>query len=103
VTRSYSAARQRLANRFDLSQPGNQRKLEAAEQLAKLTGEAGMSLIEMAIAFVLRHRGVTSAIIDPRTMEYLEFQLTAADVELPVTRSTGSTKSCHPAPRTTRR
>jgi aryl-alcohol dehydrogenase-like predicted oxidoreductase len=82
-TGPYSVARQRLANRFDLSLPENQRKLEATEQLAKLSGEAGMSLIEMAIAFVLRHPAVTSAIIGPRTMEHLESQLTAADVELP--------------------
>jgi aryl-alcohol dehydrogenase-like predicted oxidoreductase len=82
-TGPYSAARQRLASRFNLSLPENQRKLEATEQLAKLSGEAGMSLIEMAIAFVLRHPAVTSAIIGPRTMEHLESQLTAADVELP--------------------
>jgi aryl-alcohol dehydrogenase-like predicted oxidoreductase len=78
-----SAARQRLANRFDMSLPENQRKLEATEQLAKLAGEAGISLIEMAIAFVLRHPAVTAAIIGPRTMEHLESQLTAAGIELP--------------------
>ena len=36
----------------------------------------------MAIAFVIRHPAVTSAIIGPRTMEHLESQLTAADVVL---------------------
>jgi aryl-alcohol dehydrogenase-like predicted oxidoreductase len=77
-----SPARQRLANRFDLSMPVNQRKLEAAEQLAQLADEAGISLIELAIAFVLRHPVVTAAIIGPRTMEHLESQLAAADVEL---------------------
>jgi aryl-alcohol dehydrogenase-like predicted oxidoreductase len=77
-----SHARQRLANRYDLSLPANQRKLEAAEQLAQLAEEAGISLIEMAIAFVLRHSAVTAAIIGPRTMEHLESQLAAADVEL---------------------
>ena len=41
-----------------------------------------MTLIEMAIAFVIRHPAVTSAIIGPRTMEHLESQLTAADVVL---------------------
>lgn len=78
-----SPARQRLANRFDMSLPENQRKLEAAEQLAKLAGQAGISLIELAIAFVLRHPAVTSAIIGPRTMEHLESQLPGADVTLP--------------------
>jgi aryl-alcohol dehydrogenase-like predicted oxidoreductase len=77
-----SPARQRLANRFDMSLPANQRKLEAAEALAKLAEDAGISLIEMALAFVLRHPAVTAAIIGPRTMEHLESQLTAADVEL---------------------
>jgi aryl-alcohol dehydrogenase-like predicted oxidoreductase len=78
-----SPARQRLARRFDMSLPENQRKLEAAEQLAKLADEAGISLIEMAIAFILRHPAVTAAIIGPRTMEHLESQLTAVDVGLP--------------------
>ena len=77
-----SAARQRLANRFDLDLPDNQRKLEAAGQLAQLADDAGISLIELAIAFVLRHPAVTSAIIGPRTMEHLESQLTATDVHL---------------------
>jgi aryl-alcohol dehydrogenase-like predicted oxidoreductase len=77
-----SAARQRLSERFDLSLPANQRKLEAAEALAQLAEEAGTSLIELAIAFVLNHPGVTAAIIGPRTMEQLESQLPAADVVL---------------------
>ena len=74
-----SVARQRLANGFDLDLPDNRRKLEAAAQLAD---DAGISLIELAIAFVLRHPAVTSAIIGPRTMEHLESQLTATDVHL---------------------
>ena len=41
-----------------------------------------MSLIHMALAFVIRHPAVTAAIIGPRTMEQLESQLGAADVEL---------------------
>jgi aryl-alcohol dehydrogenase-like predicted oxidoreductase len=77
-----SAARQRLANRFDPGLPDNQRKLEAAAQLAQLAGDAGISLIELAIAFVLRHPAITSAIIGPRTMEHLEAQLTATGVHL---------------------
>ena len=77
-----SQARKRLANRFDMTLPENQRKLDAADALAKLADEAGISLIEMAIAFVLRHPGVTAAIIGPRTMEHLESQLAAADVVL---------------------
>ena len=78
----FSAARRRLAERFDLTLPANQRKLEAAEALARLAEEAGMSLIELAIAFVLNHPAVTAAIIGPRTMEQLQSQLPAADVVL---------------------
>jgi aryl-alcohol dehydrogenase-like predicted oxidoreductase len=77
-----SPARQKLANRFDLSLPENQRKLDAAERLSDLADEAGMTLIELAIAFVVRHPAVTAAIIGPRTMEHLESQLSAAEVEL---------------------
>jgi aryl-alcohol dehydrogenase-like predicted oxidoreductase len=77
-----SAARRQLANRFDMSLPANQRKLDAVEQLAGLAEKTGMTLIEMAIAFVLRHPAVNSVIIGPRTMEHLESQLTAADIEL---------------------
>jgi len=36
----------------------------------------------MAIAFVLSHPAITSAIIGPRTMEQLDGQLAAADVVL---------------------
>jgi aryl-alcohol dehydrogenase-like predicted oxidoreductase len=75
-------ARQRLAERYHLSMPANQRKLEAAEALAQLAEEAGISLIEMAIAFVLNHPAVTAAISGPRTMEQVESQLPAADVQL---------------------
>jgi aryl-alcohol dehydrogenase-like predicted oxidoreductase len=77
-----SSRQQRLPHRFDLSLPGNQRKLDAAEALAQLAEEAGMTLIEMALAFVINHPVVTSAIIGPRTMEQLESQLTAVDVTL---------------------
>ncbi len=77
-----SAARRRLASRFDLDLPGNLRKLEAAGQLAQLADDAGISLIELAIAFVLRHPALTSAIIGARTMEHLESQLTATGIHL---------------------
>jgi aryl-alcohol dehydrogenase-like predicted oxidoreductase len=71
-----------IPRRYDMSLPANQRKLEAADGLAQLAEEAGMSLIHLALAFVIRHPAVTAAIIGPRTMEHLESQLGAADVEL---------------------
>src|SRR4051794_20281657 len=72
----------RIPDRYDLSLPVNQRKLEVVEQLTLLAEEAGLSLIHLAIAFVIRHPAVTAAIIGPRTMEQLESQLGAADVVL---------------------
>src|SRR5439155_167008 len=57
-------------------------KLDAADALAALADEAGVSLIHLANAFVLRHPAVTAPIIGPRTMEQLESQLGAVDVEL---------------------
>ncbi len=74
---------QRLPHRFDLSLPGNRLKLDAADRLANLAAEAGMSLIHLALAFVLSHPAVTSAIIGPRTMEHLESHLGAAEEKLP--------------------
>src|SRR4051812_35352805 len=78
-----SSRADRIPARYDLSTPENQTKLKAAEALAQLADDAGISLIHLAIAFVIRHPAVTSAIIGPRTMEHLESQLGAADVELP--------------------
>ncbi len=74
---------QRLPHRFDMSLPGNRLKLEAADRLAGLATEAGMSLIHLALGFVLSHPGVTSAIIGPRTMEHLQSQLGAPASGLP--------------------
>jgi len=77
-----SGRAQRIPQRFDMSLPGNQAKLAAADQLARLAGEAGLSLIHLALAFVISHPAVTSAIIGPRTMEHLDDQLGAAEVVL---------------------
>jgi len=71
-----------IPDRYDLSIPANQAKLEAADALGRLADETGISLIDMALAFVIRHPAVTAAIIGPRTMEQLESQLGAADVVL---------------------
>ena len=71
-----------IPQRYDLSIPANQAKLEAADALVKLAEETGISLIHMALAFVINHPAVTAAIIGPRTMEQLESQLGAAEVKL---------------------
>jgi aryl-alcohol dehydrogenase-like predicted oxidoreductase len=77
-----STRAQRLPHRYDLSRPENQRKLELADELALLADERGMTLIHLALAFVLQHPAVTAAIIGPRTMEQLESQLGALEVTL---------------------
>jgi aryl-alcohol dehydrogenase-like predicted oxidoreductase len=71
-----------IPQRYDLSLPSNQAKLEAADALAQLAESAGTSLIHMALAFVIRHPAVTAAIIGPRTMEQLDSQLGADELEL---------------------
>jgi aryl-alcohol dehydrogenase-like predicted oxidoreductase len=72
----------RLPARYDLSDPDNQRKLDAADAFAELAEKSGLSLIHMALSFTLAHPAVTAPIIGPRTMEHLESQLGAADVTL---------------------
>jgi aryl-alcohol dehydrogenase-like predicted oxidoreductase len=72
----------RIPDRYDMDKPENQAKLEAADALAVLAGEHEVSLIHMAIAFVINHPAVTSAIIGPRTAEHLEGQIGAVHVSL---------------------
>jgi aryl-alcohol dehydrogenase-like predicted oxidoreductase len=68
-----------LPSRYDMSIPGNQAKLAAAEKLADVAEQAGMPLIEMSLGFVLSHPAVSAAIIGPRTMEQLQSQLGALE------------------------
>ncbi|HEY4996950.1 MAG TPA: aldo/keto reductase, partial [Solirubrobacteraceae bacterium] len=70
---------QMMPSRYDMSNPANQRKLQAAQELGELADEAGMSLIEMALAFVTSHPAVSAAIIGPRTHEHLDSQLPALE------------------------
>lgn len=58
------------------------RKLEIVPELAKIADEIGVTLPQMAIAFVLQHPAITSAIIGPRTMDQLEGLLPASDIKL---------------------
>ncbi|OLT01197.1 aldo/keto reductase [Pseudonocardia sp. CNS-004] len=67
---------------YDLSIPGNQAKLDAATELAAVAADAGLTLIQLALAFVTTHPAVTAAIIGPRTAEHLHSQLSAADIDL---------------------
>jgi aryl-alcohol dehydrogenase-like predicted oxidoreductase len=71
-----------IPDRYDMSMPANQAKLEAVEQLSLLAEEAGVTLPQLALAFVLEHPAITSAIIGPRTPEQLEAYLASAGVHL---------------------
>jgi aryl-alcohol dehydrogenase-like predicted oxidoreductase len=77
-----SAMRRRNGGRFDAQAPANAEKLRVVRELQSVAGEAGITLVELAIAWAINHPAVTSAIIGPRTMEHLESQLSAADVTL---------------------
>jgi aryl-alcohol dehydrogenase-like predicted oxidoreductase len=72
----------RLPKRFDPALPENQLKLDAVEALALLAEEAGLSLVHLALAFVVQHPAVSSAIVGPRTMEHVESYLGAVDARL---------------------
>ncbi|GAA1760247.1 aldo/keto reductase [Luedemannella helvata] len=72
----------RQPGRHDPALPANVTKRAAVDQLTALADEAGLSLIHLALAFVLRHPAVSSAIIGPRTLEHLESQLGADKVVL---------------------
>lgn len=74
----------RPSARFDMSTSANQRKLDIVEELAQLAEQNGITLIELAIAFVINHPGVTSAIVGPRTMEQLQSYLPATEITLTV-------------------
>jgi aryl-alcohol dehydrogenase-like predicted oxidoreductase len=78
---SSRAARQPA--RHDPTSPENRAKLEAVHDLQDLADQAGVSLIHLALGFVLKHPAVSSAIIGPRTLEQLESQLGAEKIDLP--------------------
>jgi aryl-alcohol dehydrogenase-like predicted oxidoreductase len=83
VTGPGSEARaQRFPGRYDATNPANAAKLDAADALAELAEDEGITLIQMALVFAVSHPAVTSAIIGPRTMDHLDAYLTADAIEL---------------------
>ncbi|WP_010629985.1 aldo/keto reductase [Halomonas sp. KM-1] len=56
--------------------------LDAVERLIPLAEDSGLSLVHMALAFVMAHPAITSAIIGPRTPEQLDHLLAGAEVKL---------------------
>ncbi len=71
-----------VPGRFDMSDPANRAKLDAVEQLARLAGDAGLTLPQLALGFIAEHPGVTSAIIGPRTLEQLDAYLASDGARL---------------------
>lgn len=61
---------------------GNGAKFDAVDALAAIAANAGMSLTHMALAWVVEHPAVTTALIGPRTEEQLADLLGAADLRL---------------------
>jgi aryl-alcohol dehydrogenase-like predicted oxidoreductase len=78
-----SAARaRRFPAAYDAANPDNAAKFDAADALGTLADQAGLTLVQMAVAFAIRHPAVTSTIIGPRTMEHLDGYLAADGIEL---------------------
>jgi aryl-alcohol dehydrogenase-like predicted oxidoreductase len=63
-------------------QMSDERNLDAVEKLIPLAQDAGLSLTHIAMAFVMAHPGVASAILGPRTMQHLDDLLAGAEVRL---------------------
>ena len=61
-------------------QMSDDRNLDAVEGLIPIAEAAGLSLTHMAMAFVMAHPAVTSAILGPRTMDQLDDLLAGAGV-----------------------
>jgi aryl-alcohol dehydrogenase (NADP+) len=56
--------------------------LDAVEELIALAEQTGIPLIHMAMGFVMAHKGVTSAILGPRTIAHLDDMLAGAETRL---------------------
>jgi aryl-alcohol dehydrogenase-like predicted oxidoreductase len=84
LTGRYRKNQQNATHRaqFGFQHLRDEHRLDVVEQLIPLAQDAGISLTHLAMAFVLAHPGVTSAIIGPRTMDHLDDLLAGVDVTL---------------------
>ncbi|MBE1582302.1 aldo/keto reductase [Nonomuraea angiospora] len=80
--RPFPALSRAARNGVDPEHPGVRRKLELVAELTKLADENGLSLPAIAVAFVLEHPAVSSAIVGARTVEQFQQVLAGADVRL---------------------
>jgi aryl-alcohol dehydrogenase-like predicted oxidoreductase len=70
------------ARRFDPGTGENQRKLAVVDQLKTVAERYGLSMMELALGFVLANPAVTSVLVGPRSVEQLNGQLAAAACRL---------------------
>lgn len=78
----YTAMGRATAARYDDQRADVQRKHEVVEQLARVADGAGLTLVELAMGFVMASPAITSALIGPRTMEQFEGSVAAAETIL---------------------
>jgi aryl-alcohol dehydrogenase-like predicted oxidoreductase len=57
-------------------------RYDVVEKIEAIAVEAGLTMIELAYAFVAEHPAVTATLIGPRTREQLDAALGAADLRL---------------------
>jgi aryl-alcohol dehydrogenase-like predicted oxidoreductase len=67
---------------WDRSRPEVDRKFDIVAALRSIAHDAGLTLPQLAVGFVLAQPAVTSVLIGPRTQEQLDQLLTCAEVEL---------------------
>ena len=80
---SQRSFRQRLQPaKYDLETDLSQRKLDVLDALAEIAAEAGHDLAHMAMAFVLAHPAVTTALFGGSKTEYVDHYLAGADLRL---------------------
>lgn len=72
----------RYPERYDPNNEANHRKFEILTALDELAQKAGLTLIDMAYAFVLNHPAISSVLVGPRTLEHLEPLLQTPEITL---------------------
>lgn len=62
---------------------GGEENFKKAQELVRIAREMGATAAQLALAWCLKHPGVTSTLLGTRTVEQLEGNLKAADIEIP--------------------
>jgi len=67
---------------MDAAAPANATKFAAADALGALADESGLTLVQLATAWAVRHPAVSSVVIGPRTLQQLDGYLAADTIQL---------------------